>query len=64
MEVLEYTRMIDKFGRKLENAIAKDFPRDADLAATVNAALSKLTLAVISSFVLPADNTTDDKEKK
>ena len=64
MEVLEYTRMIDKFGKKLEKAIAEDFPRDADLAATVNAALSKITLAVISSFVLPVDDTTTDKEKK
>ena len=64
MDVMEYIRMTDRFGRKFEKAIAVDFPGDAELAATVNSALSKITFGVLSSFYSRANDTTTDKEKK
>ena len=60
MEVLDYTNMLNRFGKRLENAIAKDFPGNEDLSATINAALVKLHFAIIGAFM----RTTDDKEKK
>ena len=60
MEVLDYTNMLNRFGKRLENAIAKDFPGNEDLSATINAALVKLHFAIIGAFM----RTTEDKEKK
>ena len=60
MEVLDYTNMLNRFGRRLEKAVAQDFPGDEEVSVDIHSALVKLQYTILGAFM----RTTDDKEKK
>lgn len=59
MEVIEYTNMLNRFGKRLEKAIAQDFPGDEELASDIQSALVTLQYKILGAFM-----RTTDKEKK
>lgn len=60
MEVIDYINMLNRFGKRLEKAIAEDFPGDVEVSDGVYAALVTLQYKILGAFM----RTTDDKENK
>lgn len=60
MEVIDYTNMLNRFGKRLEKAVAEDFPGDLDVFVDIQSSLVKLQYTILGAFM----RTTDDKEKK
>ena len=59
MDIIDYTKELNRFGKRLEKAIAQDFPGDVDVSGDIHSALVKLHFAIIGAFM-----RTTDKENK
>ena len=59
MEVIDYTNMLNRFGKRLEKAIAQDFPGDEELSGDIRSSLVTLQYKILGAFM-----RTTDKEKK
>ena len=51
MSPLDYNNMFHRFGRKLENELMSDFPKDTKLVGEVDDLLTKMTIMVLEAFV-------------